>query len=70
MMDLYELKELFVDDSQLVELYDTDADESFYLGELSEMPDEFEGYTVCSIDSLYPRKDFDGRITINIEGRS
>ena len=69
-MDLYELRELFVDDSQLIELYDTDADESFFFGEFSDMPEEFEGYTVCSIDSLAPKKNFDGRITINIEGRS
>ena len=65
-MSVYELKELFTDDSQLIRIYDTDADENIYEGEFCDVPEYLEDAEICSIDSVY-KIDFDGYITINIE---
>lgn len=65
-MTLYDLKELFVDDSQLIRIYNLGSEEYLYEGEFADLPTELEDYEVMSIDTIY-KIDFDGYITINIE---
>ena len=65
-MTLYDLKDLFTDDSQLIKVYDLTSEEIVYEGELAELPYELEDYEVGSIDTVY-KIDFDGYITFNIE---
>jgi len=65
MITLYDLKELFVDDSQLIRIYDTETEENMFEGEFCDMPEEYEDCEAMSIDSVWA-VDFDGYITINI----
>lgn len=64
-MSVYEIMELFIDDSQVVELYDTETETVIYAGEYCEMPDEFGDREVCSIDNIY--KENKGVITLNLD---
>lgn len=65
-MDLYTLRGLFADDSQLVRIFDLNNDaEMIYEGEFSDLPMSLENYEVSSIDNIYP--DNDGYVGINIE---
>lgn len=66
-MTLYDVRELFVDDSQLVRIYNVDTDEYIYEGEFIDLSEDMEDREVCSIDSLYPCDYFDGYVTINVE---
>lgn len=65
-MSIYELRELFTDDSQLIRIYDIGANENIYEGEICDVPEYLEDAEICSIDTVY-KIDFDGYITINIE---
>lgn len=65
-MDLYTLRGLFADDSQLVRIFDLNNDaKMIYEGEFSDLPMSLENYEVSSIDNIYP--DNDGYVGINIE---
>lgn len=64
-MRLYELRELFIDESQLVRVYDaTDDVELIYEGNFDMLPEELEDEEVSSLDNVY--KDNDGYFGINI----
>ena len=65
-MTLYDFRYLFVDNSQLVRIYDITSDKKVFEGEFENLPTELEDYEVMSIDTIY-KIDFDGYITINIE---
>ena len=65
-MTLYDFRYLFVDDSQLVRIYDITSEKNVFEGEFENLPTELEDYEVMSIDTIY-KIDFDGYITINIE---
>ena len=64
-MMVYELMDLFIDDAQSIELYDTDKEEIIYSGEYVDLPEEMENYEVCSIDNVY--KGNPGIVTLNVE---
>lgn len=64
-MTVYELRELFIDDAQLVRLYNLDSEEYIFEGNFYDLPTEYEDYEVLSIDNLY-KENFDGYIVINI----
>lgn len=66
-MTLYDLRYLFVDDAQLVIIYDLTDMKEIYKGEFYELPEEMEYYEIMSIDTLYPTENFNGYITINVE---
>lgn len=64
-MDLYNLRNLFIDETQLVRIYDLKNDaELIYEGSFNELPSELESFDVSSIDNIYP--DNDGYLGINI----
>lgn len=65
MFTLYDLRELFIDDNQLVRIYDSNADQ-IYMGCFDELPDDMENCEITSIDNVY-QIDFDGYIGINID---
>lgn len=67
MMTLYDLREMFIDDSQMIRIYDIAKEDNIYEGEFRDIPDEYEDYEISSIDSVYPTINFDGYITINID---
>ena len=65
-MTLEELRYLFVDEDQPVRLYDLNNDAKVvYQGPFSDIPEEFEGLEISSIDAVY-KAVFDGYIGINI----
>ena len=64
-MTVYDIMDLFIDDSQYIELYDTETDDVVYSGEYCDMPEEYIDREVCSIDNVY--KDNNGIVTLNIE---
>ncbi len=64
-MTVYDIMDLFIDDSQYIELYDIETDNVVYSGEFCDMPEEFEDREVCSIDNIY--KGNEGVVTLNIE---
>ena len=59
------LIELFIDDAQMVQIYDNEADKVIYEGMGCDVPDELMDEEVSSIDNLY-KGDFNGFFTINI----
>ena len=66
-MDLYDFRNLIVDDSQPVRIYNLANDaEVVFEGDFCDLPSELECCEICSIDNLY-KSDFDGYIGINIE---
>lgn len=65
-MTLEDFRDLFVDHSQLVMIYDGESESIIYDGELDDLPDDLLYEEVQSIDSLYQTNNFDGHITINI----
>ena len=54
-MTLYEFRELFIDESQEVKIYDISSDDVdlIYEGYFDEMPDEFEDLEISSLDNVY-----------------
>ena len=64
-MTVYDIMDLFIDDSQYMELYDTETDNVVYSGEYCDIPEEYTDREVCSIDNVY--KDNNGIVTLNIE---
>ena len=65
-MTLYDLRFLFVDDSQLVRIYNDEADyDVVYEGPFDELPEKYEDVEVETIDGIY-KECFDGYLGINI----
>jgi hypothetical protein len=65
-MTLEDFKDYFVDESQLIRVYDGETETFVYEGEFADMPDDLLSEEIGSIDSLYPSNKFDGCITVNI----
>ena len=65
-MTLYDLRCLFVDESQEVKIYDISSDNAdlIYEGEFIDLPFEYEDLEVSSIDNVY--KDM-GFVGINVD---
>lgn len=63
-MTVYDLCNLFCDNSQIVEVWSLDKEKVVYKGEIYDMPYEIENEEVMSIDSFYGNVDY---LTINIE---
>lgn len=69
-MSIYDLIELFVDDSQSIYVYDLNTDNELFKGDASDIPADLEDMTICSIDNVYPMdKDnpYAGFIGINVD---
>lgn len=66
-MDLYDFRNLMVDDSQPVRIYNlANNAEVIFEGDFCDLPRRWEDCEICSIDNLF-KNDFDGYIGINIE---
>ena len=65
MITVKDLIELFIDDSQLVRIYDNESDSNIYEGNGYDIPDDLGYEEVSSIDNLY-KEDFNGYFTISI----
>lgn len=65
-MTLYDFRYLFVDDSQMVKIYNLNGENIpvIFEGEFSALPEEYEDLEISSIDSVYGGCDFIG---INVE---
>ena len=65
-MTLYEFRELFIDESQEVKIYDISSDDVdlIYEGYFDEMPDVFEDLEISSLDNVY--NDM-GYVGINVD---
>jgi hypothetical protein len=65
-MTLYEFRELFIDESQEVKIYDISSDDVdlIYEGYFDEMPDVFEDLEISSLDNVYNNM---GYVGINVD---
>lgn len=65
-MTVEEIMELFVDDSQEIELWDINKEETVFKGDYRDLHDDNLLYAeVSSIDNIYPNNK--GIITFNVE---
>lgn len=65
-MTLYELRSLFIDDSQWVKVYNLNGENIpvIFEGEFCDLPEEYEDLEISSIDNVFGGIDFIG---INVE---
>lgn len=65
-MSIYELMDLFVDNDQMIYIYDFTGETEVYRGSFADLEDDrIASSEVMSIDNIYP--DNSGFIGINIE---